>query len=64
MIYFLRIFLIFLIIYLVVRSFINSGSSKEPIKHADDNTIKNKPRKGVPKSLGEYVDFEEIKEKE
>ena len=63
MIYFLRIFLIFLIIYLVVRSFINSGSSKEPINHADGNK-KNKPRKGVPKSLGEYVDFEEINEKE
>ena len=63
MIYFLRIFLIFLIIYLVVRSFINSGSSKEPLNHADDNK-KNKPRKGVPKSLGEYVDFEEIDEKE
>jgi len=64
MTYFLRVFLIFLIIYLVLRSFIRAGSSKESVKSTDDSNLKNKTRKGVPKNLGEYVDYEEISEEE
>lgn len=62
MVYFFRILLIFLIIFLVIRSFIKANSKSTNIKDPGDNEkMKNGKRKGVPKGLGEYVDFEEVK---
>lgn len=58
--YYLRLILIFLIIYLIIRGFIIAGSTKEPEKKkADQDNIKGKSPKGVPKGIGEYIDFEE-----
>jgi hypothetical protein len=62
MVYFIRILLIFLIIFLVIRSFIKAGSGGSNIRDpGEDDKINNGKRKGVPKSIGEYVDFEEVK---
>ena len=59
--YYLRLILIFLIIYLIVRAFIIAGSSKEPEKKkSDKDNIKGKSSRGVPKGIGEYIDYEEI----
>lgn len=60
----LRLILVFLVIAMIVRAFIITGMESRTEKHV------NKPdkepwkfRKGVPKWLGEYVDFEEIEKK-
>jgi hypothetical protein len=59
--YALRITLIFLIVYLIVRAFIMAGEAKEPPKKSHDhNNDKSKRSKGVPKGIGEYIDYEEI----
>ncbi len=59
--YVLRITLVFLIIYLIVRAFIMAGeASKEPSKRvSDQNNNKVKRSKGVPKGIGEYIEYEE-----
>jgi len=63
--YLLRLALIFLIIFLLVRAFIIAGSIKEPEeKKPDQNNFKEKSSKGVPKGIGEYVDFEETDKSE
>ncbi|MGD0583714.1 MAG: hypothetical protein ABR974_12320 [Bacteroidales bacterium] len=56
--------LIFLIIFLIARIFVVMGSAsvregdaKEPDKY------KASKKTGVPKELGEYIEFEEVKEK-
>lgn len=61
----IRYLLIGLIVYLIVRSFRNFGQAgeqpgkmKEP---HDDKTVKGKK---ISKSIGEYVDYEEIKKTE
>lgn len=59
--YILRIILIFLIIFLIVRAFIIAGSSEEQvIKKSGTDKTSGGSRKGVPKSLGEYIDYEEV----
>ena len=59
--YLLRIILIFLIIFLIVRAFIIAGSSEEPvIKKSDTDKTSGGSRRGVPKNLGEYIDYEEV----
>jgi hypothetical protein len=59
--YLLRLILVFLIIFLIVRAFIIAGSAEGPLKKkSDPDNIKGNPTKGVPKSIGEYVDYEEI----
>ena len=57
----LRLILIFLIVYLLVRGFIRSLSSDDHSPGANNNqNIKTpeKPKK-ISKSIGEYVDYEE-----
>jgi hypothetical protein len=60
----LRLILVFIIIALIVRAFIIAGSTiqaeqkKTDIKDNDGNS-----RKGVPKGIGEYVDYEEVQKK-
>ena len=59
--YILRIILVFLIVYLIVRAFIIAGSSEGKVKLKEDpDKMSGKQRKGVPKSLGEYIDYEEV----
>jgi hypothetical protein len=59
----LRLILIFLILFLIARIFFVMGSNepegqvKEPVKE------KASKKTGVPKELGEYIEFEEVKGK-
>jgi hypothetical protein len=57
----IRFFLIGLIIFLIFRSFarITGGSANENPNPEPDKKSK-KVVKGVPKELGEYVDYEEV----
>lgn len=56
---FIRIALIFLIIYLVVRSFMKFGNNDGPsIKNENKGDKRNKT--GVSKDVGEYIDYEEV----
>jgi hypothetical protein len=57
----IRLSLIFLIIFLVARIFIvyGLGGNGEKIKTEPEKKNTGQ-RKGVPKSLGEYVDYEEV----
>ncbi len=60
MIILLRIILIGLIIYLLLRSFIRYYQSDEEI--ADNSAHRNSQVKGkkVSKEVGEYIDYEEV----
>jgi len=60
----LRLILIFLVIAMIVRGFIIAGlesRTEKPVGKTDKEPWKFK--KGVPKWLGEYVDYEEIENK-
>lgn len=58
----IRFILVILIIYLIIRSFVNMGKSEilpgENSKREDGSKINNR---GVSKKIGEYVDYEEVK---
>jgi hypothetical protein len=58
----IRLLLILLIVILIARIFIiySSGDNNENRKPGKDEG-KNKPHKGVPKDIGDYVDYEEVK---
>ena len=61
----IRFILVSIIIYLIFRSFIRffaeeaDASGRKNEKHYDDHRSK---AKGVSKEVGEYVDYEEIKD--
>lgn len=55
----IRFFLISLIVYLIVRSFMKFNKQNGPEKQQEHNDLND--TKKVSKSIGEYVDFEEIK---
>jgi hypothetical protein len=57
----IRIFLIGLIVYLIIRPFLKHGKDKEPVTGQQDSggAGRNESKK-IPKSVGEYVDFEEL----
>jgi hypothetical protein len=60
----LRLILVFLVIAMIVRGFIIAGlesREEKPVNKSDKESWKF--RKGVPKWLGEYVDYEEIENK-
>ncbi len=60
----IRLVLIFLIVFLVVRIFILAGSTRVEDRSGGEEGKGNGTRKkGVPKEIGEYVDYEEIKRK-
>lgn len=65
MILLLRIVLICLIIYLLIRSFTQYGGGKE-IVDGDQGKV-NKDRvngKKISRNVGDYIDFEEVDKKE
>lgn len=55
----IRFFLISLIVYLIIRSFLRYGKESESKKQREQ--YDHNETKKVSKSIGEYVDFEEIK---
>lgn len=58
-----RIFLIGLVIYLLVRSFTRAFEEQEPEnKDLRDDYTSDLKNKGVSKEVGEYVDYEEVKD--
>ena len=60
-----RLLLILIIIFLIARVFILYGSGREAEKIETEPDKKNTgPRKGVPKNLGEYIDYEEVDKSE
>jgi hypothetical protein len=58
----MRYILIFVIGYLIVRSFIKFGEEGKTLtdKHKPDEKAKT-PSKKISKRIGEYVDYEEIR---
>ena len=61
MIFLIRFGLVSLIIYLIIRSFIRIGeeSESEP-RNPEPEKQSKKAVKGVPKEIGEYIDYEEV----
>jgi hypothetical protein len=58
----IRLILILIIVFLIVRTFILYASeSSDEKKEPDFKKKENKPQKGVPKGIGEYIDYEEVK---
>lgn len=58
-----RYFLIALIVYLLVRSFVKFGQenkSDSQLGKSEDGSKAEKRK--IPKSVGEYVDYEEVKD--
>jgi len=59
-----RFALICLIIYLIIRSFfryVEENGSSTPGSEPEEE--KKSVKKGVPKSIGEYIDYEEVDKK-
>jgi hypothetical protein len=60
----IRLILIFIIVFLIVRIFVIAGSGRSAVSNGErsdgDKSVK---KKGVPREIGEYVDFEEIGKK-
>jgi hypothetical protein len=59
--YLLRIFLIGLIIYLLARAFVMSVAGDQRTREKKEPEKKNRKLKGVPRELGEYIDYEDVK---
>ena len=62
MILLLRVILIGLIIYLLLRSFVRYYQSDEAIPDNSSNQNKTIKGKKVSKEVGEYIDYEEVDE--
>jgi large-conductance mechanosensitive channel len=61
MILLIRFFLVSLIVYLIVRSFLSYGKTGEDQKQNRRSEDKNfKQDRKVSKETGEYVDYEEV----
>lgn len=60
-----RLILVFILIFLLVRLFYNIGRYSQPEKKSFSwKGFKDyKKFKGFPKELGEYIDFEETRKK-
>jgi len=60
----IRVILISLIIYLIIRSFVRYSSHEDNTEHPGDPENRGpKSKKGIPKEIGEYIDYEETKKK-
>jgi len=60
----LRLILVFLVIVLVVRLFVNIGREVPYESSNRDRRPSEKPsKKGVPREMGEYVEYEEVNKK-
>jgi hypothetical protein len=60
----LRLILIFLVVFLIVRAFVITGlESRDEAPSKPKKEPAGKTKKGVPKQLGEYVEYEEVEKK-
>jgi len=60
----LRLILVFLVIFLIVRAFVIVGmESGENAPQAEKKEPTTKGKRGVPRELGEYVEYEEVERK-
>lgn len=62
----IRLILIFLIVYLLVRGVMRSlfpASSSDKKNNQKFRYTPEKPEKKISKSIGEYIDYEEVKKK-
>jgi hypothetical protein len=58
----LKLILVFLIVFLIVRAFIIAGmESGANVPRPEKKEPEKKVKKGVPRELGEYVEYEEVK---
>ena len=57
---FIRIVLISIIIYLLIRSFVRYFQEKDDELHQHNDNTNKKKSKGVSKEVGEYIDYEEV----
>jgi hypothetical protein len=58
----IRIVLIFIIVFLIIRAFVIAGSTRVTDNSGREEAgDKMKKKKGVPREIGEYIEFEEIK---
>jgi large-conductance mechanosensitive channel len=65
MIILIRFILVSLIVYLLVRSFMKLVKAEEPAVHKPEpGKSGNATDKKISKEIGEYIDYEEIKEKD
>ena len=56
-----RIILISLIVYLIIRSFVRSLETRRPETHKPEpDSRSNSGNKKVSKEIGEYIDYEEL----
>lgn len=61
MILLIRFFLVSLIAYLIIRSFIRIGEKSEnDPRNSEPDKESKKTIRGVPKELGDYIDYEEV----
>lgn len=60
MVLLIRFFLISLVIYLLFKSFAKMVVGSEEVNNDPEPEKKEKTVKGVPKEIGEYVDYEEV----
>jgi len=60
----IRYLLVGLIIYLIVRAFIRFGDDDTSGRQNKQNIKKGPSSKKVSKAIGEYIDYEEVKDKE
>jgi len=61
MILLIRFFLVSLIAYLIIRSFIRIGEKSEnDPRNSEPDKKSKKTIRGVPKELGDYIDYEEV----
>lgn len=58
----IRFILIFLIVYLLLRGFIRSLFLEDPPRTPEPRKDDKIKKKKVSKEVGEYIDYEELKE--
>lgn len=56
----IRFILIFLIVYLLLRGFIQSLFLEDPPRHPEQRKDKPPQKKRISRDVGEYVDYEEV----
>ena len=58
----IRFILIFLIVYLLVRGFIKSLFLENPSRTPEQRRNDKDPKKKISKEVGEFIDYEEVKD--